>query len=60
MSPVPHQAGVDAREVDVAYGSDVVVRAASISLRAGRVTALIGPNGSGKSTLLRALARLHP
>jgi ferric hydroxamate transport system ATP-binding protein len=52
--------GVSAREIDVAYGRDVVVRAASISLAAGTVTALIGPNGSGKSTLLRALARLHP
>lgn len=31
----------------------------SVSLRPGRVTALIGPNGSGKSTLLRSLARLH-
>jgi ferric hydroxamate transport system ATP-binding protein len=56
-SPV---SGVSAREIDVAYGRDVVVRAASISLVAGTVTALIGPNGSGKSTLLRALARLHP
>lgn len=46
--------------VDVAYGRDVVVHAASISLDAGTVTALIGPNGSGKSTLLRTLARLHP
>ncbi|MEV4142793.1 ABC transporter ATP-binding protein [Amycolatopsis sp. NPDC049691] len=36
------------------------MRAASVSLLAGTVTALIGPNGSGKSTLLRALARLHP
>ncbi|MFJ7217510.1 ABC transporter ATP-binding protein [Amycolatopsis sp. NPDC098790] len=52
--------GVHARELDVAYGSDVVVRGASLSLTAGSVTALIGPNGSGKSTLLRALARLHP
>ncbi|GAA3357965.1 siderophore ABC transporter ATP-binding protein CdtA [Saccharopolyspora gregorii] len=49
-----------AREVDVAYGRDVVVHGASISLVAGEVTVLIGPNGSGKSTLLRALARLHP
>ncbi|MGB3444419.1 MAG: ABC transporter ATP-binding protein [Actinophytocola sp.] len=49
-----------AREIDVAYGRDVVVHAASIALDAGTVTALIGPNGSGKSTLLRALARLHP
>lgn len=62
MSPDPHRAGaaVHARQVDVAYGSDVVVQAASLSLCAGSVTALIGPNGSGKSTLLRALARLHP
>ncbi|WP_372660356.1 ABC transporter ATP-binding protein [Amycolatopsis kentuckyensis] len=62
MSVVPRRAdsGVHARELDVAYGSDVVVRAASVSLLAGTVTALIGPNGSGKSTLLRALARLHP
>ncbi len=62
MSVVPRRAdtGVHARELDVAYGSDVVVRAASVSLVAGTVTALIGPNGSGKSTLLRALARLHP
>nr|WP_312861158.1 ABC transporter ATP-binding protein [Amycolatopsis endophytica] len=36
------------------------MHAASVSLDAGTVTALIGPNGSGKSTLLRALARLHP
>ncbi|MFF5992402.1 ABC transporter ATP-binding protein [Prauserella flavalba] len=59
-SPTASPAGVSAREIDVAYGDDVVVHAASISLDAGTVTALIGPNGSGKSTLLRALARLHP
>ncbi|WP_231947704.1 ABC transporter ATP-binding protein [Jiangella sp. DSM 45060] len=51
--------GLAARGVDLAYGRDVVVRAATIELRRGLVTALIGPNGSGKSTLLRALARLH-
>ncbi|WP_069113185.1 ABC transporter ATP-binding protein [Jiangella alba] len=51
--------GLAARGVDLAYGRDVVVRAATIELRPGLVTALIGPNGSGKSTLLRALARLH-
>nr|WP_269467516.1 ABC transporter ATP-binding protein [Amycolatopsis albispora] len=45
--------------MDVAYGRDVVVHAASVTVGAGAVTALIGPNGSGKSTLLRALARLH-
>jgi iron-chelate-transporting ATPase len=41
------------------YGRTAVVHGVSVTLAAGRVTALIGPNGSGKSTLLRALARLH-
>ncbi|TDE00578.1 ABC transporter ATP-binding protein [Jiangella asiatica] len=59
VSPTLPPAGLAARDVDLAYGRDVVVHAASISLAAGTVTALIGPNGSGKSTLLRALARLH-
>ncbi len=59
ISPTLPVDGLAARYVDLAYGRDVVVRAASIELRSGMVTALIGPNGSGKSTLLRALARLH-
>lgn len=41
------------------YHGDTVVEDGHVTLRAGRVTALVGPNGSGKSTLLRALARLH-
>ncbi|PZF81992.1 ABC transporter ATP-binding protein [Jiangella anatolica] len=59
ISPPLPVDGLAARGVDLAYGRDVVVRAASIELECGVVTALIGPNGSGKSTLLRALARLH-
>jgi len=59
--PIPRSGdSVIAHQVDVAYGHDVVVHAASLSFDAGTVTALIGPNGSGKSTLLRAVARLHP
>jgi len=58
-SPGPGDS-IAAHEVDIAYGNDVVVHAASLSFDAGTVTALIGPNGSGKSTLLRAVARLHP
>ena len=41
------------------YGTTLVVQGVSLTLEAGRVTALVGPNGSGKSTLLRSLARLH-
>jgi peptide/nickel transport system ATP-binding protein len=32
----------------------------SLSLYAGRITALVGESGSGKSTLARLLAQLHP
>lgn len=46
-------------ELVLRYGKSVVVDDATVTLAAGRVTALVGPNGSGKSTLLRALARLH-
>jgi iron complex transport system ATP-binding protein len=35
-----------------------LVRAASLALRPGRLTALVGPNGSGKTTLLRMFAGL--
>ncbi|MCA2218321.1 ABC transporter ATP-binding protein [Wangella sp. NEAU-J3] len=47
-------------ELSLGYHGSTVVHAAGITLRPGRVTALVGPNGSGKSTLLRGLARLHP
>ena len=50
---------VEGTDLDLGYRDRTVVHAAGITLRAGRVTALVGPNGSGKSTLLRALARLH-
>ena len=46
-----HRAGI---EIDGRW----LVRGASLTLRAGSLTALVGPNGSGKSTLLRMLAGL--
>lgn len=52
----PLLSGVD---LCLGYHGHPVVDTASVTLRPGRVTALVGPNGSGKSTLLRALARLH-
>jgi iron-chelate-transporting ATPase len=41
------------------YRRATVVHGVDVTLRSGRVTALIGPNGSGKSTLLRSMAHLH-
>lgn len=48
-----------AEDIDFAYGDVTVLEDVSVSVRAGRVTALIGPNGTGKTTLLRALAGLQ-
>ncbi|HEX9066694.1 MAG TPA: ATP-binding cassette domain-containing protein [Streptosporangiaceae bacterium] len=57
--PYPGPAGtvpaLAARDVVVRYGPVVAVRAVSLSLRPGVVTALMGRNGSGKSSLLWAL-----
>jgi phosphate transport system ATP-binding protein len=41
------------------FGPRKIVEQASLTMRAGQVTALIGPSGCGKSTFLRTLNRLH-
>ena len=42
----------------LAYGVEPVVRALTLDVPEGEITALIGPNACGKSTLLRGMARL--
>ena len=42
------------------YGDRIAVSGANLSLKAGRITALLGPSGSGKSTILRMIAGLEP
>jgi ABC-type nitrate/sulfonate/bicarbonate transport system ATPase subunit len=46
--------------VRVLDGPHLMLREASLSLRAGDRVALVGPNGSGKSTLVRVLLGLTP
>ncbi|NIJ08588.1 iron complex transport system ATP-binding protein [Sphingomonas vulcanisoli] len=46
--------------VSIARGGRIVVQDATVSFRAGRLTAVIGPNGAGKSSLLEASAGLLP
>ena len=51
--PAVHTAGLGKR-----YGSLWALQDCSVTVPAGRVTALIGPNGAGKTTLLKILAGL--
>ncbi|HEY0248451.1 MAG TPA: phosphate ABC transporter ATP-binding protein PstB [Gryllotalpicola sp.] len=52
-------ATLEAREVSAWFGSHKVLDRVSLTMPAGRVTALIGPSGCGKSTFLRTLNRMH-
>jgi putative spermidine/putrescine transport system ATP-binding protein len=47
-------------DLTFAYDGRDVLRGVTVSVRAGRVTAVIGPSGSGKTTLLWILAGLLP
>jgi branched-chain amino acid transport system ATP-binding protein len=51
---------LEAREVDVRYGSVRAVRAVSLQLRQGEIVTVLGANGAGKSSLLRALLGMEP
>ncbi len=47
-----------AQDVALAYGDHRVIDALDVTVKPGRITAIVGGNGCGKSTLLRGLARL--
>jgi branched-chain amino acid transport system ATP-binding protein len=38
------------------YGGPPIIEDISMTVRAGKITAIVGPNGAGKSTLLKALS----
>ncbi|WP_371496947.1 phosphate ABC transporter ATP-binding protein [Kitasatospora sp. NBC_00374] len=50
---------LDARSLSAWFGPRKVLEQVSLTMPAGRVTALIGPSGCGKSTFLRILNRMH-
>lgn len=52
--------GVSIDGVRVEREGRVVLDVRTLTLAAGRTTAILGPNGSGKTTLLRAIAGLEP
>ena len=58
--PAPSTArALEAEAVSAWFGRRKVLDRVSLTMPAGRVTALIGPSGCGKSTFLRILNRMH-
>jgi branched-chain amino acid transport system ATP-binding protein len=49
---------LDARGLDVAYGSITAVRHLTLHVDKGEIVALLGPNGAGKTSTLRGLTNL--
>lgn len=49
----------EVKNLSVFYGMNQAVADISMSVRKGKVTALIGPSGCGKSTFLRCLNRMN-
>lgn len=50
---------LEARNVNIFYGSNQVIKDVSISIKKNTVTAFIGPSGCGKSTFLRLFNRMN-
>jgi phosphate transport system ATP-binding protein len=50
---------IEAKNVDVYYGDNHVLKDINMSIRENTVTAFIGPSGCGKSTFLRTLNRMN-
>jgi ABC-type branched-subunit amino acid transport system ATPase component len=45
-----------AEGITAGYGGPPIIEDISLTVHAGRITAIVGPNGAGKSTLLKALS----
>ncbi|MBW7861478.1 MAG: ABC transporter ATP-binding protein [Rhodocyclaceae bacterium] len=51
---------LELRHIDLAYGSNQIVRDLSMRLDKGRIGCLLGPSGCGKTTVLRSIAGFEP
>src|SRR6195952_1569469 len=50
---------IDAKNLNIYYGSFLAVEGGNMAIRPQTVTALIRPSGCGKSTFLRSINRMH-
>lgn len=57
--PVIGPAAIEARNLDIYYGSFQAVKKVNLGIEKGSITALIGPSGCGKSTVLRSFNRMN-
>lgn len=63
MALRPSQAlapAIETRGLTVAYGRTGAVEDVTLSIAAGRMTAILGPNGAGKSSLLKGILGFVP
>ena len=51
---------LEAENLSLAYGHNVVIRDLTFQATPGEMLGLIGPNGSGKSTVIKAMSRVMP
>jgi phospholipid/cholesterol/gamma-HCH transport system ATP-binding protein len=54
------EAVLSVRGVDVAFGSNVVLKDLDLDIWRGEILGFIGPSGTGKSVLMRAILKLLP
>ncbi len=59
VAPTAPLAVLDAVAISAWFGDRKVLDRVSLTMEAGKITALIGPSGCGKSTFLRILNRMH-
>jgi phosphate transport system ATP-binding protein len=58
-APAARTTKIEARDLNLYYGSFRAVRDVTIDIPANEITAIIGPSGCGKSTFLRSFNRMH-
>ena len=56
---IDHAPAIEARDLNVYYGSFQAVKGIDLKIEQRQVTAIIGPSGCGKSTVLRTFNRMN-